>query len=164
VVVVDGYNMTCTQRIKGLEVKLRKYALIDDFYVMDLADTYVVLGVQWIYLLGHNCMNYRDMRMEFKDKGGHQFILRGMSKSAPMIMSNQHMEALLRHGDVVFTTKFLITMEKPLQDRQHYPANIQTLLGKHERVFGPFPVGRPLEGFDNSIDLEEGLNPMITTT
>jgi hypothetical protein len=34
VVVADGYNMACTQRIMGLEVTLGNYTLTDDFYVM----------------------------------------------------------------------------------------------------------------------------------
>jgi hypothetical protein len=38
------------------------------------------------------------------------------------------------------------------------------LLGKHERVFEPFPVGRPPErGFEHVIELEEGSKPVITT-
>jgi hypothetical protein len=45
VVVEDEYNMTCTQRIRGLDVTLGNYILIDDFYVVDLGDTHVVLGV-----------------------------------------------------------------------------------------------------------------------
>jgi hypothetical protein len=44
-VVADGYNMTCTLRIRGLDVTLDNYTLTDDFYVVDLADTHVVLGV-----------------------------------------------------------------------------------------------------------------------
>jgi hypothetical protein len=51
-------------------VTLGNYMLIDDFYVVDLADTHVVLGVQWLYSLGEIHMNYHDMRMEFKDKSG----------------------------------------------------------------------------------------------
>jgi hypothetical protein len=43
-------------------------------------------------------MNYRDMRMEFQDKGGQRVILRGMSTGAPMIVSNQRMDALLDMG------------------------------------------------------------------
>jgi hypothetical protein len=69
-------------------------------------------------------MNYRDMRMEFQDKGVQRVILRGMSTGSPRIMSNQCMEALFRHGDVACTTKCLITMEKPSQDHQHYLADI----------------------------------------
>jgi hypothetical protein len=35
-----------------LDVTLGNYTLTDDFYVVDLADTHVVLGVQWLYSLG----------------------------------------------------------------------------------------------------------------
>jgi hypothetical protein len=40
----------------------------------------------------------------------------------------------------------------------------KALLGKHDRVFGPLPAGRPPDkGFEHVIELEEGENPMITT-
>jgi hypothetical protein len=58
VVVADGYTMTCTLSIRGLEVTLGNYTLIDDFYVVYLADTHVVLGVEWLYLLEDIHMNY----------------------------------------------------------------------------------------------------------
>jgi hypothetical protein len=90
--------------------------LIDDFYDMDLTYTHVVLGVQWLYSLGDICMNYRDMRMGFQDKGGKRVILRGMLTGSPGIMSNQHMEALFRHEEVDFATECLITMENPSSD------------------------------------------------
>jgi hypothetical protein len=42
--------------------------------------------------------------------------------------------------------------------------DIQELLGKNDRVFGPLPAGRPPDmGFEHVIELEEGENPMITT-
>jgi hypothetical protein len=82
----------------------------------------------------------------------------------PGSLSNQCMEALFRHGDVACAVECLITMEKPSQECQHYPMDIQALLGKHERVFEPLPVGRPPDrGFEHVIELEEGSKPMITT-
>jgi hypothetical protein len=65
VVVAYGYNMMCTHRVRGLEVTLGNYTLTDDFYVMDLEDTHVVLGVQFLYSLGDIHMNYKDLKMDF---------------------------------------------------------------------------------------------------
>jgi hypothetical protein len=51
VVVVDGYNLMCTQRIRGLEVTLG-HTLIDDFYIVDLTDTHVVHTSSVVILSG----------------------------------------------------------------------------------------------------------------
>jgi hypothetical protein len=164
VVVANGYNMTCTQRIRGLEVTLGNYTLTNDFYVVDLADTNVVLGVQWLYSLSDFKMNYQEMRMEFIDARGHRVILRGISSGAPKFVANRSMEALFRHEDVACATEYLVTMQKPSQDRQHYSTDIQLLLGKHDKVFGPFTVGiPPYRVFEHVIELEEGAKPVITT-
>jgi hypothetical protein len=39
-------------------VTLGNYTLTNEFYVVDLVDTNVVLGVQWLYSLGDINMNY----------------------------------------------------------------------------------------------------------
>jgi len=88
----------------GLELTLGNYTLTDDFYIVDLAYTHVVLGIQWLYSLGDIHMNYKDMRMDFHEKDGKRVVLRGMSTCSPMIVSNQRMEALFRHGDMTCTT------------------------------------------------------------
>jgi hypothetical protein len=53
VAMADAYTMTCLDMIPDLEVKLGNYTMIDTFYVVDLSDTDVVLGVQWLYSLGN---------------------------------------------------------------------------------------------------------------
>jgi hypothetical protein len=162
--MADGHNITCTWRIRGFDVTLRNYTFTDDFYVVELVDIDVVLGVQWLYSLGDFKMNYQEMRMEFIDIRGQRVILRGMSSGAPRVVSNKCMEALFRHGDVACATECLVTMQKPSQDRHHYHANIQELMGKHDKVFEPLPAGRPPnQGFEHVIELEEGVEPMITT-
>ena len=41
--------------------------------------------------------------------------------------------------------------------------DIQVILGKHDKVFGSIPTGRLLDrGFEHVIEIEEGLNPIIT--
>jgi hypothetical protein len=67
VVVVDGQTMECIDRVTDLEVKLGNYTMRDTFYVVDLSDTYVVLGVQWLITLGKISTNYQTLDMGFRD-------------------------------------------------------------------------------------------------
>jgi hypothetical protein len=58
----------------------------------------------------------------------------------------------------------LITTQKPSDNSRQYHVDIQTLLRKHDRVFGQIPPGRPPDrGFEHTIELEEGEKPVITT-
>ena len=44
--------MECNYWIPKLNVTLGNYQMTDSFYVVDVADTHVVLGVQWLYSIG----------------------------------------------------------------------------------------------------------------
>ena len=99
-VVADGFNMTCTQKIPRLAVTLGNYNLNDDFYVVDLADINIVLGVQWLHSLGELAMNYQAMEMRFNIANGKKIVLRGMSNGGPKIVSTKRMEAIFRHRDI----------------------------------------------------------------
>ena len=45
-VMAGNHKMKCTQRISQLQVPLGNYTLVDDFYVVDVPDTSIVLVVQ----------------------------------------------------------------------------------------------------------------------
>jgi hypothetical protein len=58
----------------------------------------------------------------------------------------------------------LITTKKRSYINHQYHVDILTLLRKHDRLFGEIPPGiPPYRGFDHTIELEEGGNPVITT-
>jgi hypothetical protein len=57
------------------------------FYIVDLSDTDVVLGVQWLYSLGKISTNYQTLKMSFKDANGTKVVLRGISLGAPRTVS-----------------------------------------------------------------------------
>ena len=109
VVVADVYTMTCLDMIPDLEVKLGNYTLTDTFYVVDLSDTDVVLGVQWLYSLGEIGFNYQTLTMSFRDASGSRVVLRGMSTGAPRVVSTKRMERIFCHNVVAYTTECLIT-------------------------------------------------------
>jgi hypothetical protein len=162
VAVADGYTMTCLDGVPDLEVKLGNYTVTNTFYVVDLSDANVVLGVQWLYSLGEIGFNYQTLKMSFKDTNGSRVVWRGMSTGAPRTVSTKRMERIFRHGDVAYVAESLITTRRDSNGRQHYHLEIRELLSQYEPVFGPIPSGRPPDnGFEHTTELEAGMTSMI---
>jgi len=84
-------------KIPKLVVTLGNYTLTDNFYVVDLADTDIVLGVQWLHSLGEITINYQVMEMTFNIENIKRVVLRGMSNGNPKIVLAKSMEAIFRH-------------------------------------------------------------------
>jgi hypothetical protein len=129
VAVADGHTVECLDRIPNLEMKLGNYTVRDTFYVVDLSDTDVVLGVQWMITLGKITTNYQTLEMGFRDQDGKKVVLRGMSTGAPRTVSAKRMERIFRHGEVAYAAECLITTQKDSKDRQQYHTEIKNLLG-----------------------------------
>jgi hypothetical protein len=109
VVVAGGRSMQCTKKIPQLDVALGNYIVIDDFYVVELPDTNIILGVQWLASLGKHYVDYQAMELEFRATDGRKVVLRGMSSGAPRIVSAKWMEGIFRHGDVACAAECLVT-------------------------------------------------------
>jgi hypothetical protein len=73
----------CLDIVPDLEIKLGNYTVRDTLYVVDLSDTDVVLGVQWLITLGKITTNYQTLEMGFRDTDGKRIVLRGMSTEHP---------------------------------------------------------------------------------
>jgi hypothetical protein len=74
----------------------------DTFYVVELSDIDVVLGVQWLITLGKISTNYQTLEMEFKDSDEKRIFLRGMLTGAPRKISAKRMEIIFRYGEVTY--------------------------------------------------------------
>ena len=49
VAIAGNSSMECNYWIPKLNVTLGNYQIIDSFYVVDVVDSHVILGVQWLY-------------------------------------------------------------------------------------------------------------------
>jgi hypothetical protein len=65
VAVAGRHVIPCTQKILQLCLTLDNYRVTHDFYVVELQDTNVMLGVQWLVSIGRHMVNYEDMELEF---------------------------------------------------------------------------------------------------
>jgi hypothetical protein len=88
--------MECTRWIPKFKITTGNYTWIDDFFVVDVSDTNVVLGVQWLYSIGKYTIDQRIMEMEFTGHDGKKVVLRAMHQYLPKIVSSHGMEAVMR--------------------------------------------------------------------
>ena len=70
--------MECTKWIPKLQVTIGNHTITENFYVVNVAYTNVVLGVKWLYYLGDYIVNYQAPEMRFKNSEGEPILLRGM--------------------------------------------------------------------------------------
>jgi hypothetical protein len=78
--VAGGHTMPCERYIPQMNLTLGRYNLTHDFYVMDLLDTNVILGVQWLSTLGPITTNYKTMEMSFNSERRKEGDLEGNDK------------------------------------------------------------------------------------
>ena len=77
-VVIPGHNtMQCNTWVLKLQVTICNYTFVDSFYVVDVADTNVVLGVKWMFSIGYNLVNYQILEMKFQDSTCVLRVVRG---------------------------------------------------------------------------------------
>ena len=79
-----------------MKLTLGRHDLAQDFYVMDLLDTNIILGVQWLSTLGPITTNYKTMEMSFTEETGKKVVLRGMTGNRPRLVIEKCMEAIFR--------------------------------------------------------------------
>lgn len=77
--------MKCTRYVPNLIVTMGNYSMRDPFFVVDVSNTNVVMGVQWLYSLGHVTIDWRKLEMEFMGPNGKLLVLRGMHSYHPRL-------------------------------------------------------------------------------
>jgi hypothetical protein len=164
-VIIQGENtLNCTRYVPRMTLSLGNYTITDDFFVVKVPDTNVVLGVQWLYSLGKYSTNYQTMEMEFQGQDGKRVVLRGMNTYPPKVVTAKNMEAVMRQDDIAWVAEFQILVQKPKGREPNFSREIKALLKNHQKVFGDIPPGRPPDrGFEHTIELEEGTGAVITT-
>lgn len=119
------------------------YMMTDDFFVVDLDDMDVILGVQWMETLDQYMQSLKRMEFSF-EVDGRKVVLRGMSNGGPREFSAKRMEAIFRHDKVVWAAHCLIST-KSLEEQPTYyqDEGLQLVLDEHSLVFADIPPGIP---------------------
>jgi hypothetical protein len=162
--VAGGSTMPCNRYILGMKLSLGRHDLAQNFYVMDLPDKNIILGVQWLSTLVPITINYKMMEMLFTKESGRKVVLWDMSGNTARVVTTKRMEAILRREDILYVVECRISVRVDKEGKAHYAPEIQRIIDKHSKVFGPIPPGVPPNRvFEHIIELEEGDKLVITT-
>jgi hypothetical protein len=100
-----GCTMPCDMYIPSMKLTLGRHELIQDVYVMDMPDTNIILGVQWLSTLGPITTNYKTMEMSFTEEGGRKVVLRGMTSNSTKVVTTKRMEAIFKREEIVYVVE-----------------------------------------------------------
>lgn len=92
--MANGQKLLCTQKVSNLHIRFGDgYELEDDFYVVDMGDYDVILGMTWMALLVEFTFNLVKLEMRFQHEG-RTVVLRGLSDGSCRVVSLRRMERL----------------------------------------------------------------------
>lgn len=63
--VANGYILKYDRKITGLPLRIHNFDFKADFYVVNMGDTDLVLGMTWLHDIEVFTLNFRDMEMKF---------------------------------------------------------------------------------------------------
>ncbi|KAH9288810.1 hypothetical protein KI387_032927, partial [Taxus chinensis] len=90
VTIAGGLTLPCKKKVNQVNILFGEYTLCDDFYVMDLKDNNVVLGMQWLHSLGRVTQDVEAMELSFQHKG-KQVTLIALKYTPPHQMTAKSM-------------------------------------------------------------------------
>eukprot|EP00253_Pinus_taeda_P001460 PITA_01460 len=163
VLVPGDQTMVCACYVPELSVTMGTYTLTDHFFVVNIPDTNIVLGVQWLITLGKVTTDWKALEMEWDDeKTRRPERIRGQHTYPPQTVSAHRMEAVFRKGDIEWAVE-LRASEAGTTGQTMHP-EIQSILDWYATLFGEIPLGQRLDrGFEHTIELEQGIQVVITT-
>jgi len=160
----NGDQMVCKSMCKGLRWKMQGISFQADVFIINLSNCEMVLGIQWLSLLGDILYNYKHLWMSF-DWQGQQILLKGKNPPKFQSIELKQLSALVQNGQpvedyLIYSLQFMEVEggSKGLnpQFQGATAASLQSLLASYQDVFQE-PTGLPPQrDHDHQIPLKTG--------
>jgi hypothetical protein len=158
----NGDKMVCKSMCKGLKWKMQGISFQTDVYIIDLSNCEMVLGIQWLSLLGDILCNYKHLWMSF-DWQGQRVLLKGENPPKFQGIELKQLSALVqsRQPGEDYLIYSLQLMEVEEVSQGHNPqfqgvtdTSLLTLLESYQDVFQEPQGLPPLRDHDHKIPLK----------
>lgn len=143
---------------KGVRLDLQGVTIIEDFLILPLGNSDVILGIQWLEKLGTIASNWKTQTLKFQ-VGGEMVTLKGDSQLERTCISLKAMVKTLQkegHGILLEFNQ----LEGQKEEEHQIPAALRPLTDRFQQVF-QMPEGLPPHRkIEHAINLKSGTNPI----
>ncbi|XP_059066288.1 uncharacterized protein LOC131857619 [Cryptomeria japonica] len=162
VALADGSTSSCNKKIPQLNITLGKHPTKEDFYVVELGDSDVILGIPWIHSLGRFYLDHPKLELGFT-QNGQEVLIQGLHDGTTRMVTSKKLERIFRRSQGEWAAQCMV-LDKNSNQGEAIHVDIKPIIKKHKKVFEDIPKGLPPKrGFEHTIELEEGAKPVITT-
>jgi hypothetical protein len=148
--------MKCGECCENVCLQTGDCHLKSHMFAINMGGCDIVLGADWLRILGPILMDFKELTMQF-DQEGQQYMFQGITIGSPEIISSHCMEKILKksHSGVIAQLHAIQATETPSVSQ-----DLQSILSNHQVGFST-PQGLPPSCgvHDHSIPLLPGILP-----
>lgn len=159
-----GKSVTGKGECKEVQLCLRSIEIIENFFPLELGNSDVILGIQWLEKLGTISTNWKMQVLQFQWKGA-KVILKGDPSLGRSKVSLKSMMKIIRkeQGGILVELNHIAkpdtgVEEGPIPD--DVPTEIKAVLSQYSEVFTMPPGLPPKRGQEHHIVMKEGSDPV----
>ncbi|XP_028552250.1 uncharacterized protein LOC114580023 [Dendrobium catenatum] len=159
VILGTGKKERCKGHCKGVTLTLQGEKTEQDFLLLDLGSTDVILGMQWLQSLGEMKVNWKKLYMEY-GQGGRKVTLQGDPSLCRARVALKSIFKTLRDEGEGYLIELQQVGTEAEREPEVIPEEIQELLQQHSTVF-QMPQGLPpVRTREHAIVLKTGVAPI----
>ncbi|KAJ9552227.1 LOW QUALITY PROTEIN: hypothetical protein OSB04_016272 [Centaurea solstitialis] len=141
---------------KLVEVDVQGLVVIEDFLPIQLGNSHVILGIQWLETLGTIWVNWKAQIMKFP-VAGRTVTLKGDPSLGKSLLSLKAMSKIIQQeGQAILVELGSCLLSKEEEQEPQVPTEVQAVLDEFEQVFSMPKDLPPQRGKDHAINLKEG--------
>lgn len=107
----NGNHLVCKEVCKQFSFKMQGHEFAADFLILPLDNFDMILGIQWLTVLGDIMWNFNKLKMKFS-VGKEQFCLQGEKGKGVKMVSEANLQKMLsRDAQLAFTQCYALTIQ-----------------------------------------------------
>ena len=154
--VANGENLRCQGRFEEVQINLQGIIFSLTLYSLPLIGLDIVLGIQWLELLGSVVCDWRELTMEFMWENQTKKLV-GIDRQHIQAASIEELTKEIRPSHAQFALCLQVAHTEP---QQNIHSSMREILQEFSDLFTEPSSLPPTREVDHSIALKEGTEPI----